>query len=283
MPFDTVLTLLNVVWGLVLTGIGIEMVNNPPGDVRWKRWFYRVLFIIFGFAVIATTAYQSVRNASEQQQLKADAQKTEKELSNKVSEQGGKLDAIAHFEQQFLTFVSQSQRSSGGAPDAQTKAYEAMALSVMKMAQGSGASSSPDVHLHILYNKSELNGQTIRVPFAAQGSGAKMFQLLPFNVHNSGSHISNAVSVRVYLSKQVQSLSQWMVTPSDEADFPVCFYEGGAIAPIYINAQETWNFNEFSGVIQNQNMDSNEVAVRVKVFYGADKPVIANFTIRPAS
>lgn len=282
MPLDTVLTLLNVVWGLVLTGIGIEMVNNPPGDVRWKKWFYRLLFIVFGVAVIATTACQSVRNASEQQHLKTEAQKTEKDLSNKVSEQGGKLDAIAHFEQQFLTFVSQSQRSSGNAPDAQTKAYEAMALSVMKMAQGSGPSSSPDVHLHILYNKNELNGQTVRVPFNPQGS-AKMFQLLPFSVHNSGSHISNAVSVRLYFSKQVQSSNQWMATPSDEADLPFCYYAGGMMAPIYINAQETWNFSEFSGLIQNQNMDSNEIAVRMKVFYGADRPVVANFTIRPAN
>jgi hypothetical protein len=86
--------------------------------------------------VIVTTAFQSVRSSKEQQHLRDDAQKTEKDLSNKVSEQGGKLDAISHFEQQFLTFVSQSQRAPGS-PDAATKAYEAMALAVMKMAQGS--------------------------------------------------------------------------------------------------------------------------------------------------
>jgi hypothetical protein len=34
-------------------------------------------------------------------------------------------------------FVSQSQRAPGNTPDAATKAYEAMALAVMKMAQGS--------------------------------------------------------------------------------------------------------------------------------------------------
>jgi len=118
MPLDTVLTLLNVVWGLILSGIGIEMVNNPPGDVRWKKWAYRLLFVLFGVAVIVTTSYQSVRNANEQQQIKAEAQKTEKELSNKVSEQSGKLDAIAHFEGQFLDFVSHRQRGSG--PDGAT-------------------------------------------------------------------------------------------------------------------------------------------------------------------
>jgi hypothetical protein len=60
---DTVLTVLNVVWGLILTGIGIEMVNNPPGDVRWKKWFYRILFMVFGSAVIVTTFVQSVPGA----------------------------------------------------------------------------------------------------------------------------------------------------------------------------------------------------------------------------
>jgi hypothetical protein len=141
MPLDTVLTLLNVVWGLILTGIGIEMVNNPP-DTRAKKWTYRVLFAVFGLAVIVTTAYQSVRNATEQQRLKAEAEKTERELSNKVSEQSGKLDAIAHFESQFLTFVS--QRPSG---DATTKAYEAMALTIMRTAQGPAVQSQDNLRL----------------------------------------------------------------------------------------------------------------------------------------
>jgi hypothetical protein len=131
MTVDIWLTLLNAVWGLVLTGIGIEMVNRPPTDNR-KKWLYRIVFMVFGIAVIVTTGVQSVRSANEQQRLQKEAQNTEKDLSNQLSSANGKLDAISHFEGQFLTFVTQQK---GSAPDPAAKAYEAMALTVLKMAQ----------------------------------------------------------------------------------------------------------------------------------------------------
>ena len=148
MTLDILLTLLNVVFGLVLTGIGIEMVNNPPVTDQ-KKWLYRLLFGLFGCAVIVTTASQSIRSANAQERSRVEADRIEKELSDKVSRSAGKLDAIAQFEQQFLTFVSQ-QRTAGTNSDAATKAYTAMSLAVLKMAQSPAPAGPSDVHIQIL-------------------------------------------------------------------------------------------------------------------------------------
>src|SRR5229473_1129055 len=110
MTLDTVFTVLNAVWTVLLAGLGIEMVNNPP-DVIWKKRLYRGLFVLFGGAVLVTTTIQSVHNSKEQQNLKDEAQKIQTALSNKVSEQGGKLDAIVEFQQQFLSVMSHREAS----------------------------------------------------------------------------------------------------------------------------------------------------------------------------
>lgn len=143
MPMDTVLTVLNVVWGLILTGIGVEMVNNPPGDVRWKKWAYRIVFMVFGFAVLVTTSAQSVRNTNEQRHLSANAQRTENNLSNKVSEQGGKLDAIADLWKQFLASMPAQLKSA-----AAWGAYQAMAKATINIARPASpmSVSSPTDH-----------------------------------------------------------------------------------------------------------------------------------------
>lgn len=143
MPMDTVLTVLNVVWGLILTGIGVEMVNNPPGDVQWKKWAYRIVFVVFGFAVIVTTFAQSVRNTNEQRHLSENAQRTENNLSNKVSEQGGKLDAIADLWKQFLASMPAQLKSA-----AAWGAYQAMAKATINIARPASpmSVSSPTDH-----------------------------------------------------------------------------------------------------------------------------------------
>jgi hypothetical protein len=272
MPLDTVLTLLNVVWGLVLTGIGIEMVNNPPGELRWKRWAYRILFIVFGALVIVTTAVQSARNEGEQSRLRRDAETTERTLSNRVSEEGGKLDAIAHFEQQFLTFVSQQK---SGTSD---KAYEAMATAVMRLAQGSSsatASSPPGGRLEILYDGSNLNGQALTVPVVANGQ----FQLQAFHTKNIGARSTGQVSARIYFNKPISSASMWMATDSEENGFPVSFWIGGMMGPTVINPTETWNWFPFVAIYPNWP-NGEAISAKIKFFYGTDKPTEASFTIR---
>jgi len=88
MTIDTLLTLLNVVWGLFLTGIGIEMVNNPPGNDAKKKWAYRILFGLLGVAVVVTTLLQSSRTAREQT-----AERTQHGIEQGNLE--GKLDLVS--------------------------------------------------------------------------------------------------------------------------------------------------------------------------------------------
>jgi len=273
MTTDLLLTVLNVVFGLVLTGIGIEMVNNPPGEIRWKRWAYRILFIVFGIAVVVTTAMQSVRNQSEQERLRKEAAATEIQLSNQVSAQGGKLDAIAHFEQQFLTFVQQRPTS-----DAAAKAYETMASAVVKLASGANpatAAPPPGGRLEILYDGSTVDGKTILA-----GTANGQLQLSPFHTKNVGKQATGSVSVRLYFNKPVNMTvgNGWFPTESEEPGYPICFYASGMPA-IIVNPSETWNWQPFFAMVQNWKQ-GDTVSAKIKFFYGTEKPSAATFTIR---
>lgn len=132
MDYDIVLTLLNVVSGLALTSIGIEMANNPL-DTKAKKWKYRSLFMIFGAAVIATTLAQSIRTAKEQEHARTEAkQASDAAHQDQLKSQTtmgymqGTLDAIAKFEAQYLAHPI----SSGSSKEDLT-----FALAIMKMAQ----------------------------------------------------------------------------------------------------------------------------------------------------
>jgi hypothetical protein len=167
-----------------------------------------------------------------------------------------------------------------GAKDAQIKELQ------RKLVEPKPTKSFADVYLLLYYGNSKLNGQTIRV--AANGltsngqpvpNGQLTFQLSEFHFKNDSSQISGAVSTRLYLSRKVSStLAPWENTPSDERGFPSAFYAGGGI-PIYINAHETWNWVPFAGAIGKLGPD-DVVSAKLKVFYGAENPVVANFLIR---
>lgn len=129
MTFDIGLTVLNVVFGLILSGIGIEMVNNPP-DTKTKKWVYRTLFSVFGIAVVITTFIQSTSNAKRQEQERGGYLHDQAEMREKLGTANGKLDAIASFQTQFIDFVS--KHPSGGSSD---EAVKAMAGAVLRMAQ----------------------------------------------------------------------------------------------------------------------------------------------------
>ncbi|HTC92884.1 MAG TPA: hypothetical protein VK699_05475 [Terriglobales bacterium] len=281
---DLVLAILVPVVTLAAGWAGVEMSLTPPDRMTsGRRLIYRGAFIVFMLAAIALNIWQTTRNAHQQDLAKNDLetqtrefQQKQQEMSNKVSEQGGKLDAITHFEQQFLTFAAQQH---SGSPDAQTKAYEAMALAVMKTAQGPGATS--DAHVQILNDNHDLNGQTIfvNVPNAAQPVA---FTLPQFRLHNSGGHASGSLSARLYLSKQCGSISNWQQTPSDEQNFPVAFFLGPGFPATIVNPQETWNLEPFGGTI-HEKWDTDEIiSAKLKLFYGATQPAEAHFFIRRA-
>lgn len=111
MTGEILLTLLNVIFGLVLTGIGIEMVNNPPGEVRWKKNLYRALFGLFGTAVIVTTFFQSVRTANTQEAAKNDARTDQLTNQKQISYMTGKLDTISELLGKYASAPTSSPKS----------------------------------------------------------------------------------------------------------------------------------------------------------------------------
>lgn len=130
------------------------------------------------------------------------------------------------------------------------------------------------LHLQILYEGSELNGRTIFIH-------DRQVALSEFHTKNYGSHATGPISVRLYLSKQVSEVgSLWQVTSSEEPEYPSCFWTTGASGAV-INPQETWNWGSFAGTIDTSSLDSNDVMKgKLKVFYGADKPAVADFTLK---
>src|SRR5208282_682208 len=217
---DLVLAIIVPVIVLAAGWLGVEM-GTEEDLSQAKRFWYRLLFIVLGLVAIGLNIWQTSRNVGQQQQVRREADKTEKELSNQLSAANGKLDAISSFEKQFLTFVSEQRPTS---PDAATKAYEALAIAVLKTAQGQTTTSSPpDAHLQILYEKGELDGQTILIA-VTPGAANLLITIPEFRFRNTGGRVSGVVSARLYFSRVINGIGNWMATESDEPSFPSAFY-----------------------------------------------------------
>jgi hypothetical protein len=62
---------LQIVFGVLtvfLTGIGVEMANNPPQTDR-RKWMYRSAFLVAGIALIGVNSVQAARNTHQQQDV----------------------------------------------------------------------------------------------------------------------------------------------------------------------------------------------------------------------
>ncbi len=69
MTVDIILVALQVVVGLLLAGVGIEMANNPP-QTRQQKWIYRGIFIVLGIFAVGITIGQAVKTGRDQQEVK---------------------------------------------------------------------------------------------------------------------------------------------------------------------------------------------------------------------
>ena len=143
--------------------------------------------------------------------------------------------------------------------------------------------------LKIMYGRADLEGQTIPVttryatvdgkPMVGAGEN---FSLSEFRVENLNSQITGDVSAEIYLSKQAQS-GAWQGTASDESEFPSAFYMPASNygnVPSKINPQQTISLTPFWVSITGPWSPTDIVAARLKIFYGAERPAVANFRIR---
>jgi hypothetical protein len=65
MTKDIILFASSLLFTLALTGVGVEMANNPP-TTKGKKWFYRGLFALFGISVLVTSTWGFVRSSAAQ-------------------------------------------------------------------------------------------------------------------------------------------------------------------------------------------------------------------------
>jgi hypothetical protein len=258
------------VFPLVLAGYGGHLATLALPDSRDQR---RAKLVVWGLALAGVLfsalqqaeAYRSDKEHDEKQailQSKLDTSLQKQEYAR------GQLDSISVMIGKF------GEKSSD-------PVLGQLAGAIVKMSQNARAASQSltapaNVRLQVLYNGSELEGRTISV--VANQPTSTPFQTSDFRIKNAGGRVAGPVSVRLYFSSPVVSLvPQWQSTASDDSNFATAFYSTG-FPPILINPQETWNWISFNGVIP-QGL-SEPISAKVKVFYGAEKPVEVAFLIR---
>jgi hypothetical protein len=143
--------------------------------------------------------------------------------------------------------------------------------------------STTDRGLRIMYGGKDLGGQTIPVPtrYMTVGGrtivgGQEVFALDAFRVKNLNAKTTGDISAELYLS---EDFSGWNSTPSDESQFPYAYNMVGGYAA-RINAQQTVSIEPYYGMTQGPWPVTKIVSARLKIFYGAEKPAIADFRIR---
>jgi hypothetical protein len=126
MTTDIVLTVLNAVWGVILIGIGFEMVHIPP-DTPTKKMMYRILFGIFGSAVIVTTLAQSIHNSRGSQETSRATNQQQLNNQTQLSYVHGQLDTISKFEADYIAHP----------PKTASELDISAAMAILRMAQNS--------------------------------------------------------------------------------------------------------------------------------------------------
>jgi hypothetical protein len=101
-------------------------------------------------------------------------------------------------------------------------------------------------------------------------------------ITNTGGESTQAISVRLYLSKAVDTLGvgPWSSAQSEEPGFPSAFYYPGYgwLGKTTINPLETLTLPTFNLLTQEKRL-TEPLAARVKSFYGARRPIEAAFRI----
>jgi hypothetical protein len=73
---DILIPVLLIIATLLISGVGIEMANNPPTS-RKAKWVYRVIFAVLGLTLCGLAYLQADRAATQQAQARTEAHTTE--------------------------------------------------------------------------------------------------------------------------------------------------------------------------------------------------------------
>ena len=140
-----------------------------------------------------------------------------------------------------------------------------------------------DRGLEIMYGNSDLNGKVVRLTtrwLNGNGkpnlSGQETFSLTDFRVKNLNTETTGEISAELYLSEDMQG---WQTTTSDDPDFKNAYVMTGGYTA-RVNPQQTIPLAPFWGMTQRAWPTREVVYGRLKIFYGAAQPAIANFRLR---
>ncbi len=127
----------------------------------------------------------------------------------------------------------------------------------------------------LLYEGKPLEGRVIDV------ADGQLFGVGEFQARNTGNEATSTplIQARLYFSESAGNAtpSIWRQTTSDEEMYPFALYWATQAS---ISPQETFNIPEF---FNNGGPIEHQIRMRLKVFFGGDRPAIASFTVRPIS
>jgi len=130
--------------------------------------------------------------------------------------------------------------------------------------------SPPKVlHVSLLYQNRKLNGALVR----SDSTDPKQIKLSSFQLKMDGSAPAT-LSVRLYLTTEIDSGWPWQKTASEESGFPTAMWVGSQQP---VSPSETWNMGDL--VAFSKSEVKYPVDAKLKVFYRGESPAEANFTI----
>ena len=243
-----------------LAGIGGHLATLGVSDPTKKRRWLWAIWSLAGFGVIFAGLQQvEAYHSDTMHDDKIGAlQGTLNTSLQRQEYMRGQLETIA------ATIGKASERSSD-------PAIGQLAQTISKMAGGISTVPAPrNAHVSLLYNNMPFSDGAVIKNASTGNPNYVTFQ--SFQVRVSGN--STPLSVRLYFSVPGQTAGLWQKTPSDESGFPTELWEGSQWP---VSPQETWSTTE--GGIQPQGAYNFPISAKVKVFFGADKPLEINFTI----
>ncbi len=215
--------------------------ETRKSHLEGHKWFVTIIFTLVGF-LLAYTSNQSKNEVREAvRDMKSDLRDSSQDLQTKVN------NATTEMEKRFAEL-------SG----------EALKKPLLTISDSQGL----------------LDGQMFEV---SQNSPIPFY---PIFLKNIGDKRTDPISVQLSLSSDIfmNGNDEWMRTATDDKIFPFSYYSSTVISSrtmgVGIAPQETWSLQGDNFGSRIYAIGTNAVSCKLKVFYGADKPAEASFTIK---
>lgn len=224
----------------------LTTLENSLNEVRKShleghKWFTTIMFTLVG-VLLVYTGNQSKNDVREAtRDMKSDLRNSVQDMQAKVD---GEIDEI---DKKFAAL-------SG----------EALKKPLVEISDSQGP----------------LDGQVFEI---SQNSPIPFY---PLFFKNIGDKRTDPISVQLCMSSDIfmNGNDEWMRTATDDKIFPFSYYSSTVVSSrtmgVGIAPQETWPLQGDNFGSRISPAITNVISCKLKVFYGAEKPAEANFTIK---